>query len=196
MSPIEHLKEVMNSYHPLSESCWTDMKSIVKERTAKKNEVLIRLGDIPTKFFFVHKGLARAYVISSNESAKEINKTFFDEGRFPASVIAALCKSPSEVCVEALEDSFLLEIDHTKYRGLLKIHDDLKWYHINYLEKHWVREKEPIEIALLEGEAKKRYLDFVSKNEKLAQRIPLFHLASRLGITPTQLSRIRKLIKE
>lgn len=195
MNALEHLKEVMNSYHPLSENCWIDMLSIVREKKAKKNEVLIEIGDIPSKFFFVHKGPARAYVISSNESAKEINKTFFDEGRFPASVVAALNNAPSEVCIEALEDSILLEIDHDKYRSLLKIHDDLKWYHINYLEKHWVREKEPIEIALLEGEAKRRYLDFMSKNQELSQRLPLFHLASKLGITPTQLSRIRKSIK-
>ncbi|MFG1494857.1 Crp/Fnr family transcriptional regulator [Halobacteriovorax sp. ZH4_bin.1] len=194
MEAISFLNEVMNSYHELSSDCWDELQEAFSVKSFKKGTVLVDFGDIPSKFYFVYKGLVRAYSMGQDEAAKEVNKNFFDEGRFPAAVVASLDKSSSEICIETLEDSILVEIDHAKYRQLLDKYEDLKWYHIKYLERHWVKEKEPVEISLLDGEAKERYLSFIEENPGLAKRVPLYHLASKLGITPTQLSRIRKSI--
>lgn len=189
-----HFKETLNSYYELSESSFEALCLIAKEKKVKKGSILIDLGEIPLKFYFLHKGLFRAYAIS-DDSSREVNKSFFMEGRFPSSVIAALDKVPSDICIESLEDSILLEINHDGYRKLLNEYEDLKWFHIRYLEQHWVREKEPDVFSLLGGDAKKRYLDFEKNNPEMMSRVPLFHLASRIGITPTQLSRIRKSLK-
>ncbi len=194
MEALSYLKSVMDSYHELSIDCWGELQQALRIKSFKKGTVLVDFGDIPTKFYFVYKGLVRAYSMGQDEAAKEINKNFFDEGRFPSAVVATLDRTPSEICIETLEDSTLVEIDHSKYRELLEKYEDLKWYHIKYLEKHWVKEKEPVEISLLDGEAKERYLSFIAENPLLAKRVPLYHLASKLGITPTQLSRIRKTI--
>ena len=43
----------------------------------------------------------------------------------------------------------------------------------------------------LTSPAKTRYEEFMHKYPTLAQRIPLKHMASFLGITPTYLSRLR-----
>lgn len=196
MNANEHLRKIMNSYYLLSDECWNDFVKIIRFRSCVKSEVLLHIGEVPRYFYFVHKGLVRAYILSSNDSVSEVNKNFFQEGRFPASVVASLEKTPSEICLETIEDSHIIEIDFLKYRELLDKYHDLKWYHINYLEKHWVREKEPLETAMLEGEAKRRYLDFINDNKDLVNRLPLYHIASRIGITPTQLSRIRKSINK
>lgn len=192
MNALEHFKQILFSYHPLSNECWSELVKITSEKKYAKNTILIDFDEVPASFYFIHQGLVRVYTISDSEAAKEVNKNFFDEGRFPASVVASLERAPSRLCLETLEDSSLLEINYLSFRELLDRFHDLKWFHIKYLEKHWVKEKEPVEISLLDGEAKRRYLDFLGNYPKLAERIPLFHLASRLGITPTQLSRIRK----
>jgi hypothetical protein len=44
--------------------------------------------------------------------------------------------------------------------------------------------------------ATERYLKLRSKHPNIDQRIQQLHLASHLGITPTQLSRIRKELKK
>ena len=44
--------------------------------------------------------------------------------------------------------------------------------------------------------ATERYLELLSKHPKIDQRIQQLQLASHLGITPTQLSRIRKELKK
>jgi hypothetical protein len=67
--------------------------------------------------------------------------------------------------------------------------------HIHYLEVHWLLEKEPKEISYLQYEAKARYLKFLDVFQAILPRLPQYHIASYLGITPTQLSRIKKDLK-
>lgn len=191
---FSHLRKTMDSYYALSEQTWQGILSISKVRKVKKGERLVEFGDVPTSIFFSHIGLYRAYIISEDD-AKEVNKNFFAEGRFPASIAAALTQSESSLCIEALENGVVIELDHKKYRNLLDVHHDLKWYHIVYLERHWLLEKDPLVTSLLSQEAKERYQIFKEENPGLVDRIPLYHLASNLGITPTQLSRIRKNLK-
>jgi hypothetical protein len=86
----------------------------------------------------------------------------------------------------------LLQINFREYRHLLEVCNDLKWFQILYLEKNWVIDKEKREVALVQENATERYLRFKENYASLEQRIPQFHIASHIGITPTQLSRIRK----
>ncbi len=55
--------------------------------------------------------------------------------------------------------------------------------------------KEKNEISLILDDAMTRYQNFIEQNPNIQNRIPLHHIANHLGITPTQLSRIRKNIK-
>ncbi|MEQ9363608.1 MAG: Crp/Fnr family transcriptional regulator [Leptospirales bacterium] len=185
------LRETMRSYAPIGDGTWTAFRSICGVRRVQKGEALVRIGEVPRSLFFVYAGLFRAFMIGGANGEREVNKNFFEEGRFPASVAALLTGSESEFCIAALEDSIVVEIDHAAYRRLLARNEELKTYHIAYLEKHWVLEKEPQEVALLQDDAKVRYADFIKYNPDLARRIPLHHIASRIGVTPTQLSRIR-----
>jgi len=107
-------------------------------------------------------------------------------------MVALLLNEPSTFNIETLEDSQLILINHQGYRELLNDSIDLQRYHINYLEKHWLINQEMREVSLIQESATKRYQHFLAYNAKLDNRLPLFHIASHLGITPTQLSRIRK----
>ena len=72
---------------------------------------------------------------------------------------------------------------------------DLKDFYIAYLEQNWVIEKECIEVALILEDATQRYLKYLEKYPNIEKRVAQHHIASHLGITPTQLSRIRKNLK-
>lgn len=52
------------------------------------------------------------------------------------------------------------------------------------------KEQREIEIVLLDAD--ERYHIFQKQFSGLENRIPQYHIASYLGITPTQLSRIRR----
>jgi len=189
-SEIIHLQQKLNQYHSLPSEALMAYLSCCTAKKIKKGEVLYSLGSIPTSFAFIHKGLMRAYVI--DESGSEYNKNFFDEGRFPGCMSALLNNEASNLEVQAIEDCEIIEINHRQFRDALFGSQDLMKFHIKYLETHWLLEKEPKEIGYLQFEAKVRYLKFLDDFNHILTRLPQYHIASYLGITPTQLSRIKK----
>ncbi|MFV8781100.1 Crp/Fnr family transcriptional regulator [Microbulbifer sp. SA54] len=184
------LRNTLHDYYPLSDATWSAYRAICTWRQIKKGTELYAAGETPRSFAYVHQGLLRVYVI--DEKGAQYNKNFFPEGRFPGSMTALLRGEPSLYTIDALEDSAIIEIDHAGYRRLLQEHEDLKLYHIHYLERHWLMHKEPREVSLVQEGASVRYQRFLQDFPNLAQRLPQYHIASHLGITPTQLSRIRK----
>ncbi len=186
----EALRKSMGAYAPLKESTWRALLSHCHGMRLAKHEFFCVAGSVPRSFGFVHSGLLRCYV--SDGEGNEYNKIFFDEGKFPGAMAALLTSQPSKVAIQALEDTQMLSIDFEGFRGLLRQREDLMWFHIMYLEQNWLLKKEPRELALVQEDATARYRRFLREYPELNERLPLFHVASHLGITPTQLSRIRK----
>jgi len=188
------LRAAMQDYAPLSDATFAEMLACCRVLEIPKGGFFCTLGATPSEFGFVLDGLLRYYV--SDIDGNEYNKVFFDEGSFPGSMVALLTGQPSAVAIQALEPSTLVGIDFAGYRRVLRAREDLKWFQIRYLERNWVLQKEPREFALVQDDAGERYRRFQRASPRLARRLPLFHIASHLGITPTQLSRIRRADRE
>lgn len=184
------LKKSMDSYYPLEMATWEAFKGISKYRELKKHQVLYSLGEIPASFAFVYTGLFRTFI--TDDHGNEYNKNFFFEGTFPGSMAALLLHEPSQFAIVALEPAQIIEIDFPAFRALLQQREDLKMFQIFYLEKNWLLAKDAREIAIVQENATQRYLRFIQDYPFLLERLPQHHIASHLGITPTQLSRIRK----
>ena len=183
-------KHSLEAYAPISETTWQALMSITREKRLQKQQVLYKAGDVPVFFAWVFRGFIRGYVC--DDKGNEYNKKFFDEGKFPGAMSALLTNTPSKLGFDALEETILLEIDFRAFRQLLLKYEDLKLFQIYYLEKNWLLDKDEREIALVQHDAAARYQRFLSEFPNLVERLPQYHIASHLGITPTQLSRIRK----
>ena len=184
------LKQVMDSYFPISDETWARMRDICRLREIEKDSILYRFGELPKSFCFVYSGLFRLFVV--DDKGHEYNKIFFDERTFPGSMTALLTSSPSQYTIESLEPSTIITIDFKGFRKLLLEMDDLKLFHIYYLEKNWLLAKDAREVEIVQEDASQRYQRFLQEHSAISARIPQYHIASHLGITPTQLSRIRK----
>lgn len=186
------LRRVMDSYYSLSRETWSKLTALCHFRRIDKHAVVYPSGEIPSTFAFVYSGLMRVYVI--DEQGNEYNKNFFDEGKFPGSMAALLTSTPSRFTIDALEPTAIIEINFTGYRNLLAEQHDLKLFQIYYLEKNWLLAKDAREVEIVQENATQRYQRFLREYPGLVDRLPQYHIASHLGITPTQLSRIRKKI--
>ena len=184
------LKRALDAYAPISPATWAQFQSITRVRALKKGEALYAIGDLPTHYAWVFHGLLRGYVC--DDKGNEYNKKFFDAGKFPGTMTALLTATPSKLGIDALEDSLIVEIDFAGFRALLMASEDLKIFQIHYLERNWLLDKDQREIDLIQLDASARYQQFLQEYPQLADRLPQYHIASHLGITPTQLSRIRK----
>lgn len=191
---ISELKSKFESYAPISKESWQLIESIITFRTIKKEETLLRHGQIARNVYFICKGALRAYF--TDDEGNIYNKNIFLDHDFAGSTVSYLLRAPSNFTLEALEDSILISLNYEKYRKFIDENTDLKNFYIAYLENNWVIAKEQREISLVMENATKRYIKLLAKHSNIEQRIPQLHIASHLGVTPTQLSRIRKDLKK
>lgn len=188
MKHLEFVKHI-NHYYPLSEETIKDLLDICTEEYYRKNDLLLESGSMARYYYFLKSGLIGYYTV--DEQGNNIYKIFFEENSFVASTAAIIKNEPSDFNIVALEDCAVIQYPAKAYRGLLEKHHDLALFHMYYLEKNWVVKKEPLEVSLKYETAKKRYLQLL-ENTTLYNRLKQHHIASYLGITPTQLSRIKK----
>lgn len=178
----------VESYEPLAPASKAAWEAILVKKTYKKGEHFVMEGQHPRKVAFVVKGLFSQYYIS--DKGVTVIKTFFPEQRFAASVSAMLGRQPSYFAITALEDTTVLEYDFFEFKKLSRQFIDIASFYASYMEKHWIVEKEPLEISLRHDTAAKRYEDFLKTYPALVKRLKKHHIAAFLGVTPTQLSRI------
>ncbi|MDD7914873.1 Crp/Fnr family transcriptional regulator [Polaribacter ponticola] len=190
---ISQLKLKFENYSQISANSWALLESIITFKEINKEEILLRNGQIAKNIYFVCKGALRAYI--TDYDGNIYNKNIFLENNFAGSTVSYLLNTPSNFTLEALENTILISIEYKKYRYFIENNIDLKNFYIAYLENNWVIEKEQREVSIVMENATKRYLELLSKHPKIDKRIQQLHLASHLGITPTQLSRIRKELK-
>jgi signal-transduction protein with cAMP-binding, CBS, and nucleotidyltransferase domain len=191
---LHQLKQTIESYYPISENSWKLIESIAVFQTLKKGETLLQNGEIAKNLHFIAKGVLRAFI--TDQQGNFYNKNLFLENYFAGSKVSLMLKSPSNFTIEALEDSIIINLNYKKYISLINENDDLKNFYIAHLEKNWIIDKEQREVALVMQNATERYVSLLEKHPSIAERVPLLHIASHLGITPTQLSRIRKSLEK
>ncbi len=182
----------IRSYAALSDEAEHAWASLLRLRYYSKDDVVIRAGDVPTTYAFVVRGLLCQHHVGCHGDL--IIKYFFPENRIAASVSATLLREPSLFTITAIEDSMVLEYDFAAFKALVGAHPDIAAFYIAYMERHWIIEKEPIEIAFRHDDAMQRYLDFIRTDPTLHKRLKQHHIAAWLGITPESLSRLRRKI--
>ncbi len=161
-----------------------------KPRHFKKKEVFIGEGDICTKLLYIKKGLFRYYYVL--EDGSELIKDFAidQQNPFCTAYTSFITHQPSQIWIDALEDSDVLIWTEDYISSLF---NQSPWLEFSkkIVEGMFIR-KEKREFAFLRMSPEERYKQFLQEYPRLDQRIPQYQIASFLGIVPESLSRIRK----
>ncbi|WP_418603813.1 Crp/Fnr family transcriptional regulator [Hwangdonia sp.] len=181
----------LNSISDISEENFYEIKKITTFKRIKAGTQLVKLGDVPSKAFMIVSGIIRCYLIT--ESGKEFNKSFYLPISFVASLTALMKKEPSTFVFEAVTDCKVYEINYYKIMDLCETNSVLKSLYTKILENLYIKyEKRLVESISLN--ATERYLQLQEQIPDVNELISQYHIASYLGITSVQLSRIRKKI--
>lgn len=157
-------------------------------KTLQKGDYFAKSGEFSTKFGFLTHGVMRGFYRDAN--GKEFNKSFFTTNRFVGALSALLTQEKNQINIQCIEPCELLVADYQKMTELFVIHPGIERLAKQLTEQAFIR-KEKREIQFVMMDAAERYQIFLKENPQLAKNIPQYHIASYLGITPTQLSRIR-----
>jgi len=168
------------------------VKSKVVTREISKDEYYHEAGKIPREIIFLTEGIMR--ICYYNNKGDEITKYFIDENKFLADINSYNQEIPSTEYIQAVTDCKYFVFSKSAMKELSMT--IIEWDKIvSKITAKGLADKVNNISPMMTEDAKERYLSFFEKFPKLANRIPLSHLASYLGITQSSLSRIRKNIR-
>jgi CRP-like cAMP-binding protein len=166
-----------------------EILSIFHQREYSKGELFKESDTIIKELGFLVKGSARSYFI--NEKGDEITDGILQEESFLSDIISVRTDEKSPIIIEFLEKSAILAAPMEKVWGLLE-----RNLTFNILIREYIgdRTMELVKryLMFLNGTAKERYHYLLAANPSILKKFPLRYIASMIGVTQTQLSRIRK----
>ena len=166
-----------------------EILGIFEEKQFQKGEFFIKPFTTGHQIAFLPEGEVR--VIIYKESGDEITAFILQENSFLVDPFQLASAEAPPLGIECLEKQTLLIAPIDKFYELLETNLTLN---IAVRKHMWEQLLELIkyQYLFLTGTAKERY-QFVLKNKaELIKKFPLRFIASMIGITPTQLSRLRK----
>lgn len=185
---MQELHQYLNKITPLSEETWGKLAGLFVEKKLNKQAYFSKAGIVAHKIAFLQKGVVRSFY--TNHDGQEFNKNFFVAPAIIGAYTSLITHTPNKLAQQALTNCLIWEADHDKVKNLYDTCPDLERLARLRAEYYFV-EKEIREVNLLTLDAKEHYQFFQKQYPSLEQQIPQYHIASYLGITPTQLSRIR-----
>ncbi len=187
--PDSPLISQLRGYYNLSDRELAQAIQLFETVHVKKNEHLYRAGDIVRYVYFVEQGCLRQYYVNNNGEERTIY--FKLENGWCSELVSFLDKKPTDLCVQALEDSTLQRINRKDWVFAVTRIQAFTMGFIRAQQDTNLMLKKRLAEATVETPEEK-YLRFIKEEPELLQRIPLYHIAAYLAMTPETLSGIRK----
>lgn len=188
MGPDNALIRSLGAALPLRDDVLRGLARDFTARRVDKGQVPLHQGEAWRQVLWIERGALRMYF--SRRDGREFNKNFFLDGALLCPLTPAMWGQPSLFEIAAVEAGTVWCADASAWRvrlGALNQWEPLRLELLTRLLNHKLQR----EHDLLTLDARRRYAAFSAREPRLAERIPLLHLASYLGMTDVTLSRIR-----
>lgn len=189
LADLNALRDYINFISPISENTWERVEPLFAVKKLPKGSTFIEQGAICRKIAFLEEGILRAYY--RNSEGATYNKHFFKSPCFIGGYSSLITGKPNQIIQETLTNCTIWEVDYGRFTDLYSTCSDLESVARKLAEQFFVQ-KEQREVELVMLDAEERYRIFQEQYPELEQLIPQYHIASYLGVSATQLSRIRR----
>jgi len=192
MLEFELLYSALNSEAEMDKATFELSLSYWQSKTYKKGDFFNEYKNICKHLGFIVEGIFRIYQVHE-DTGEEKNMLFFSSHQFISSYKNFLNHGTRGYFIESLVNSTILYI-HIDHLNLL------------YKQSHgWERfgrliAEQAYDVVMTNTEnllfktPEVRYLEMISQRPEIFNAVPLYHIASYLGIQGPSLSRIRKRI--
>ncbi len=182
------LVELMSSFIELTDEEKQGILEAFPIKTYTKETNLLEEGQIAKDAFLVIKGCIRKYSI---EDGEEKTSAFYTEFQSAINFDSMANHSPSKYYFTCTEDTTVAILNSEKESALYEKFPRFGEVCRVEMEKMLGTSQEEMS-SFINSTPKDRYLNLLKNRPDLIQRVPLYQLASYLGIKPETLSRIRK----
>jgi CRP-like cAMP-binding protein len=162
-----------------------------KPRKYKKGEIFSKQGELSDKLGYVCAGIFNVFSIQEDGALFVAN--FLKEGDFVQGAFEL--SAPGTLTIQALCDTFVVEINRHLIQKMYLQYPQLENFARLVVEKYLlIYASHMIQIGT--KKAKDNYMLFQKNFQSDEGRIPQHMIAAYLGITPTQLSRVKKKLSD
>jgi CRP/FNR family transcriptional regulator, anaerobic regulatory protein len=190
MSNFQQFKAWLKQVSFLTEADCALFEPYLRIKQFKAKDHFLTEGKTAAEIGFINRGSFRTYYLSDG---KEINTHFVFENDFVVDYDSFLTAKPGKYFIQALENAESVTFN---LEALQKAYDQSQnWERFGRImaEQSYKLTTQRVESFLfLDGE--QRYLDLLKNHPLIFDRIPLYHIASYLGLERESLSRLRKKI--
>ena len=166
----------------------SDLLQLVTQESFLRGTVLLESGMVCDRIYFVETGILRS---SCSVNSKDITRWFSFPTHFAADYFSFVYQKPSENLLIAETDVTLLSLSHLALQDLCQ--KDPVWIDLNrrLLEEYYLSTMERV-LQFQTLSTAERYQQILSEFPEIETQVSLGHLASFLGMSQENLSRIRK----
>ena len=186
---ITPLITYFEQYLPLEEKEISFLAEVFLERTIRRRQYILQEGDVCKYNSFVVEGCFRMFFV--DDSGKEHNLQFAVENWWIGDLASFHSERPSQLNIEALENSVILQIKKEEQLRLFEAFPKFNRIFRVFTENALVSLQTRV-LHNISSTAEERYLDFMDRYPYFFNRISNVQIASYLGVTPEFLSTIRK----
>ena len=172
---------------PLSPETHRQLADILVRFELGKGEIFLREGEICKYYSIVAQGMIRLFY---SKGGRDLTEHFsYEKGMF-VSLESYFRQIPSYLIIEALEPTIVYSLPHDKFQSLIRANREVERMYCKMLENSLIESQQKADACRFET-ARERYHRLATKHPEIVKRAPLIHIASRLGMTPETLSRVR-----
>lgn len=186
---MQSVLTIIKEYTQLSEGSWKELKEILSINKYSTGSLFSQLGKVPTKAFFLKEGYAKGYALT--EKGNHYNRIIYRSNEFMAALSSLIQGEKANIALECLSDCTLIEVKWARFMELVETNPEIGLFYRKVLEESYIK-SELINIELATLTASERYLALRKRCPDIEQHISQLNIASFIGISPVQLSRIRK----
>jgi CRP-like cAMP-binding protein len=186
---FENILLNVSRYITLTDDERDTFTSLLERKMVPRKTVLLRAGDICQFEGYIVKGCARIYHIDINGC--EIILSFAVEDWWISDIASFHEQKPSKFFIEALEKTELLMLSARSKQRLLN--EIPKFEHVfRMLVQRNLCTIQNRLVSTIGKSAMERYVEFVTLHPTVPPRVPQYHIASYIGVSPEFISIIRR----
>lgn len=189
MPPPDLLREAIEKVHHFPDDVYQQFLDLFEERKVAKNEFFFKEGAIVKSLGFILKGCMRQYQEVAGNG--ERNLFFAEEGWWCGEMESFINRTPSIVSMQAVEECSILTLGRDAWEQGTRSLPDYALYQIKNRGRTVAWFKNQLAASTTETPDEK-YRRILKETPHWINRLPQYHIASYLGVTPETMSRIRK----
>ena len=185
---MKEFKNYIDHFVNLQPTAWKSFSDLFSKKQLAKGIYFSEAGRVEEKIGFLTDGVMRAFYRNANGT--EFNKAFFEPCQFVGGYTSLINQETNFIHFQTLTNCTVWAADYNAIKNLFDLHPMIERLARRVAETLFTH-KDRREVELVLMDAAQRYEIFKREHPGLENKIAQYHVASYLGVTPTQLSRIR-----